>query len=179
MHLSTRFSVFLTAAGMALVALGLILPSALSIAGAQASLDGSVQSPQASNAPSAVNETDTAPETPEQQRNPFVPDVSENTNVPDTSSLNTQQALMPKSPSPEAPGNETTASVSSHAPAPVSDTIVGIIVGDHPYVLVSHGEKTHVLSVGDRISGRTIARISLREVRFTDNSTSAIPLVEQ
>jgi hypothetical protein len=112
------------------------------------------------------------------QRNPFISD-----NGSPLSTTDSNQATNPMAFAPEtgaAPGG-----VQGQAPGEATaqqpeqqDGVLGVVVGARAYALVSEHGATRIVESGDSFEGRTIARVTVNGVVFTNGSHAGIPLPE-
>jgi hypothetical protein len=175
-----RLSFFLTATGMLFGIAGLLLPAAFGSAPAQTPMPKATlmqPPPVATLAPD--QQTQDGPTPVVEHRDPFVPDATSapieiQTNTPVTPEP--QTGILPH----EARFISASATpATGSAREPEHGDLTGIVIGDHPYALVTIDGKTRLLSVGDKFQGRKITTITMQGVALDDHSTAHIPLLDQ
>ncbi|HEY0799179.1 MAG TPA: hypothetical protein VGD50_08510 [Candidatus Baltobacteraceae bacterium] len=118
------------------------------------------------------------------QRNPFVPDGGAAADAYGSADQQAQagnpQAFAPDGSAqpqvaPNAPGASSGQSVAPQREQQ-ADGILGTVVGERAYALVSESGAVRIVHAGDRFGGRTITAISDSGVSFSDGSHTTVPL---
>jgi hypothetical protein len=85
----------------------------------------------------------------------------------------TDAPAFPRVAPPPIPGAPTAAIGN----AAQGERVTAIVTGAHPYALVANGERTRVVTIGDRVAGVPIAAIGVQGVRLADGRSLMIDAV--
>lgn len=68
---------------------------------------------------------------------------------------------------------------SAIAAAPIRERVVGVAVGERAQAIISLGDRTRIVTVGDVVAGRKIVTIGLDGLRFKDGSLRRVAITQR